>query len=147
MVREPIRVPSLTPDEALQLHHEALVIDAQQPPATSGFLFNDTMRAALADMYAAGYTLPEAHQQLLRIAANEIQTSSAAANEYMDVWNESGITVGAGTYAAGNRAEIAFEETVTQMAQARSIIDASDGRLALIRNASDIERVYQQGTH
>ena len=147
MVREPIRVPSLTADDALKLHHEALVIDAQQPPATSGFLFNDTMRVALADMYAAGYTSPEAHQQLLRIAANEIQTSSAAADEYMSTWDESGITIGAGTYAAGNRAEIAFEETVTQMAQARSIIDASDGRLSLIRNASDIEKVYQDGTH
>ncbi len=41
--------PSLTPDEARRLHFEALVIDAQQPPATTGFLFTEKMRAALAE--------------------------------------------------------------------------------------------------
>ena len=37
-----VRKPSLTPKEAFDLHHEALVIDAQQPPATRGFLFTQT---------------------------------------------------------------------------------------------------------
>ena len=53
-VRDPIRPPSLTPAEARELHYEALVIDAQQPPATSGFLFNDNMRAALAELHERG---------------------------------------------------------------------------------------------
>ena len=36
--------PSLSPDEARALHAQALVIDSQQPPVTSGFLFTEHMR-------------------------------------------------------------------------------------------------------
>ena len=36
--------PSLSEDEAIKLHKEALVIDSQQPPITSGALFTDNMR-------------------------------------------------------------------------------------------------------
>ena len=38
------RKPTLTPEEARKFHHEALVIDAQHPPATSGLLFTQRMR-------------------------------------------------------------------------------------------------------
>jgi len=37
------RTPALTPEEARKLRYEALVIDAQQPPATSGVLFTERM--------------------------------------------------------------------------------------------------------
>jgi microsomal dipeptidase-like Zn-dependent dipeptidase len=40
------RTPSLSAEEARQLHEDALVIDSQQPPATSGFLFTDDMKLA-----------------------------------------------------------------------------------------------------
>ena len=41
---------SLSNEEALQLHQEALVIDSKQPPATSGFLFTERMKLDLLDM-------------------------------------------------------------------------------------------------
>lgn len=147
MRRDLIRPPSISQEEAIKLHYEALVIDAQQPPATTGFLFNQTMKEALHRMNSAGFTREEAHSRLLKLAANEIQTNQSASDDYFDVWDVSGITVGAGTYAGGNRIESAFEDAVTLLAQARSIIDASNGKLILVRNASDIDLAYANDVH
>ena len=36
--------PSLNKKEAIQLHNNALVIDSQQPPITSGALFTKNMK-------------------------------------------------------------------------------------------------------
>ena len=141
------RTPSMSKEEAIQLHAEALVIDAQQPPATTGFLFNSAMQAELERMNLDGYTREEAHSRLLKLAANEIQNQQSAMDDYFSVWDSSGITVGAGTYAGGNKIETAFEDAVTLLAQARSIIDASNGKLILVRKASDIELAYKNGIH
>ena len=81
-----IRKASLTPKEAFDLHHEALVIDAQQPPATRGFLFTPTMKTKLAELSEKGYARTEASSILAKMAANEIQKSDVAKKEYMDLW-------------------------------------------------------------
>ncbi len=146
-VRDPIRPPSLTPAEARELHYEALVIDAQQPPATSGFLFNDNMRAALAEMHERGVDRGIAGNRLARMAAREVQTNPEAVKDYVGLWETSGVTIGAGTYIAGNRIEVAFESAVKRIAEARSMIDVLGGEVALILNADDIERVYREGKH
>ena len=88
--------PTLTPDEARALHHEALVIDSQQPPATTGFLFTDRMRAALAEFRARRMGRDEAHPLLVDLAAQELLTSSAAREQYLEFWHASGVTVAAG---------------------------------------------------
>ena len=146
-VRDPIRPPSLTPAEARELHYEALVIDAQQPPATSGFLFNDNMRAALAEMHERGVDRGIAGNRLARMAAREVQTNPEAVKDYVGLWKTSGVTIGAGTYIAGNRIEVAFEAAVKRIAEARSMIDVLGGEVALILTADDIERVYREGKH
>ena len=146
-VRDQIRQPSLTPAEAREFHYQALVIDAQQPPTTSGFLFNDNMRAALAVLHEQGYTQREARAQMARMAAREVQTNPAAAKEYIDWWHTSGVTVGAGTYTSGTRIEVAFEDAVKGIAEARSMIDSLDGELKLVLKADDIEQAYRDGKH
>ena len=59
--REKIRPPVLSAEEARRLHGDALVIDSQQPPATSGFLFTETMREALREFHAMGMTPRPGH--------------------------------------------------------------------------------------
>ena len=146
-VRDPIRPPSLTPAEARELHYEALVIDAQQPPATSGFLFNDNMRAALAELHERGVDRGIAGNRMARMAAREVQTNPEAVKDYVGLWKTSGVTIGAGTYIAGSRIEVAFESAVKRIAEARSMIDVLGGEVALILTADDIERVYSEGKH
>ncbi|HVX31250.1 MAG TPA: hypothetical protein VHA53_12285, partial [Nitrolancea sp.] len=51
---------SLTPDEARELHKQALVIDTQQPPITSGIVFTPGMRKALEELAQQGRTRAEA---------------------------------------------------------------------------------------
>lgn len=140
--------PSLTPDEARQLHHEALVIDTQQPPATTGFLFTDRMRAALAEFLRThpDASREEAEPLMEEMAAHEICTSADARRTYLDLWHRSGVTVACGTLSAGRPGQ-AFERTSKRMAHARAILDAIDGELILVRKAADIERAHRERTH
>jgi membrane dipeptidase len=143
------RTSTLTPEEAQQLHYEALVIDAQQPPATRGFLFTNTMRAALADHVRQGpqhLSRDEVEPLLEVMMAREIQTSADARRAYLDLWHRSGVTAACGTCSAGRPGD-AFERTVGRIARAHAIVDALDGELTLVRQASDIERAHREGKH
>ncbi len=142
-----IRTPTLSAEEARQLHDEALVIDSQQPPATYGFLFTDTMRTAVDELAAQGLTRGEIGDRMASMAAREIQTSEDARQQYLDLWNRSGVTVASATYAGPGDFVEAFEASVKRLAEARGIVDALDGELMLIRNADDIERAHQTGKH
>ncbi len=142
--------PVLTPDEARQLHYEALVIDAQQPPATSGFLFTARMRTALAEHVQRGQqnlSREEVAPLLAAMAAEEIQMSPDAGEAYLDLWHKSGVTVACGTYSSTEPPSEGFEQAVRGIAQAHAIVDALDGELMLVRRAADIERAFRAGKH
>ena len=140
-----LRKPTLSAEEARKLHYDALVIDSQQPPATSGFLFTDRMRAALEEHARQGMSRGEAGDLLAEMAAQEIRTSADARKAYLDLWERSGVTVASATYAGPGAINDAFERAVTRIAQARAIMDALDGELLLIRRADDIEQAYRTG--
>ena len=142
--REKIRPPVLSAEEARRLHGDALVIDSQQPPATSGFLFTETMREALREFHAMGMTRAQATPILQAMAAREIQASAEAREQYLDFWGASGVNVACGTYAGPGPIDQAFETSVTGIAQARSIVDALDDRMLLVLKADDIERAYRE---
>ena len=98
------RKATLTPDEARLLHEEALVIDSQQPGATSGMLFNDNMKAALDEYVREGLTRAEIRARLRAMAVEEVQGSADARREYMGIWEKSGVNVASATYAGPIRA-------------------------------------------
>ena len=52
--------PVLSKEEAIQLHNDALVIDSQQPPITSGALFTKNMKETLDEWFKDGMTRGEA---------------------------------------------------------------------------------------
>ena len=125
--------------EALKIHNEALVIDTQQPPATNGFLFTDKMKKRL-DLYKTqGISQGTAFLLLSAQAASEIQTSESARNQYLEFWQKAGVTIACGTYAGPGPIEKSFEESVSNIAQARSMIDARSDNMKLILNSKDIE--------
>jgi len=138
---------SLSNEEALELHREALVIDSKQPPATSGFIFTERMKLDLLDMEKAGYTRAQASSRLARVATEEIRNSESAREQYLSVWRRSGVNVASGTYSAGIEIERAYQSATEGMAQARSYIDALQGELKLILKADDIQDVYKSGKH
>ena len=140
------RGPALTPDEARRLHEEALVIDSQQPGATSGMLFNDNMKAALDEYVREGkLSRAEIAQRLRDMAVQEVQTSGDARREYMAVWEKSGVDVASATYAGPISPNIAFETSLKVMTQARAMIDALQDEVRLVLTADDIERAYADG--
>src|SRR3990172_2003939 len=144
----PRRTPSLTPDEARKLHHEALVIDTQQPPATNGFLFTEKMGTALAEHYKQGMTREEAAPLMVDMASREIRTSEAARKTYLDFWRTSGVTIACGTYSGSMKITDAFEAATKRIAQGYGYIDALGGALgpggAGVGKGADIERVHHE---
>ena len=142
-----VKKATLSPNEARQLHYDALVIDSQQPPATYGFLFTDSMRTAVNELAGLGMTRGEIGDRMASMAAREIQTSEDARQQYLDLWNRSGVTVASATYAGPGAFDEAFEESVKRLAEARGIVDALDGELILVRSADDIERAHGTNKH
>ena len=143
----PKRTPALTPDEARRLHREALVIDAQQPPAINGFLFTEKMKAVIAEAARRGLGRDEVAPQMAVLAAREIQTSPEAREAYLDLWRRSGVTVACGTFSGSNKPAQAFERACEAIARAYTFVDALGGALQVVRRAADIERVHREGKH
>ncbi|HLW49142.1 MAG TPA: membrane dipeptidase [bacterium] len=139
--------PTLTPDEARALHHEALVIDSQQPPATTGFLFTDRMSAALEDFHGRRMARDEAHPLLVDLAAQELLSSSAAREQYLEFWHASGVTVACGTYSGSHRIGDAYDIANRRLAQTHAIVQALDSELILCREAADFERAHAARKH
>src|SRR5437899_8425285 len=140
---------TLTREEARKFHYEALVIDAQQPPATSGFLFTERMRAALNEYIKRDG--PKARDEIVplmeEMAVREIKTSQEARDQYLDLWHRSGVTVASGTYAGTEPPSRSFELATKRLAQAHAVVDALDGELILVRRAADIERAHRSKKH
>ena len=139
------RKPTLTPAEARQLHQEALVIDSQQPGATGGMLFNDNMKAALDEYVREGLSRAQIRALLREMAVKEVQTSADARREYLGIWETSGVNVASATYAGPIAPDLALQESLTTMTQARAMIDALEDDVRLVLTADDIERVYKDG--
>jgi membrane dipeptidase len=141
------RMPSLTPDEARRLHHEALVIDSQQPPVVNGFLYTDRMKAAVAEYARQGLGRDEVAPQMAALAAEEIRVSAAARKQYLDLWRRSGVTVACGTFSGAHRMRGAFDRASEAIARGYLFVDALGGALQIARRAADIERIQRDGTH
>ena len=139
----PKRKPMLTPDEARKLHHEALVIDTQQPPVINGFLYTQKMKGIVAEAARQGLGRDEVAPQMAVLAAREIQASPDAREAYLNLWRRSGVTVACGTFSGSHKATGAFERACEAIARAYTFVDALGGELQIVRRATDIERVHR----
>lgn len=143
----PRRTPTLTPDEARELHQQALVIDTQQPPITTGIVFTEGMRRVLAELADLGRARSEVGPALEAALVRDIRTSPAAAEQYLDMWRRSGVTAACGTFSGTERLATAFEAAVRKIANAQAIVDALRDDLLIARTAGDIERAHAEGKH
>jgi membrane dipeptidase len=139
------RTPSLSADEARELHEQALVIDTQQPPIISGIVFTPGMREAVKELASQGRTRAEAAPVLEAVLTREIQTSQVARDIYLDMWKQSGVTVACGTFSGFDRLATAFEAAVRKIANAQSIVDTLRDDMLIVRRADDIERAHSEG--
>src|SRR5262245_18808752 len=95
--------PSLTPAEAVELHHQALVIYTQQPPITSGIVFTPGMQAKLAELAELGRARSEVGAALEAALVRDVQTSEEARAQYLDMCQRSGVTVACGTFSGSHK--------------------------------------------
>ncbi len=139
------RTAGLTPDEAKRLHREALVIDTQQPPITTGALFTPRMKQALEEAVRKGATgRDEVSPRMAAMTADELMTSSEARAQYLGLWDRSGVTVACGTFSGSHRYTGAFERANELISRAYGIVHALGGKVEICRSADDIERVHRQ---
>ncbi len=139
------RKPSMSPEEARQFHYECMVVDSQQPGATSGLLFNDEMRAAMDEYAARGLSRNEIRRRLQAMAVREVQASPEARRQYMALWEHSGVNVASATYAGPRPPDGAFETSVRAISEALGMIGALGGELRLVLTADGIEQAYRDG--
>jgi membrane dipeptidase len=140
------RAPSLSAEDARALHRDALVIDTQQPPITSGIVFTPGMRETLAELARLGRSRSEIGLALEASLVRDIQNEVSAREQYLDMWRRSGVTIACGTYAGPDRLATAFERSVRKIANAQAIAAAID-EIEIVRTAADIERVQAEGKH
>jgi len=142
------RTPSLTSDEARSLHREALVIDTQQPPIISGALFTPAMKRALAEYIRQGVAArDELAQKMAALTARELQTSVEAREQYLGLWERSGVTVACGTFSEVYQYTGAYEAANELIGRAYGVVDALGGVVEVVRRADEIERVHRTGRH
>jgi membrane dipeptidase len=141
------RKPSLTPEEARALHHEALVIDSQQPPITSGALFTPRMQQLVSEYARLGRTRAEIQPLLEAMIVRELRDSAEARESYLNLWRRAGVTVACGTFSGPGPISQAFEQAVRRIANAHAIVDLLTDHLVLVREAADIERAHREGKH
>ena len=139
--------PVLNKEEAIELHNSSLVIDAQQPPITSGGLFTENMRKALDEWFKEGVTRGEARGLLSNMMADEIQNSQDARNEYIELWEKSGVNVASGTYAGPSKIEEAYEISVNGISNALAIINAIPEKLMLVTKGEHIKETHESNKH
>jgi membrane dipeptidase len=138
------RTPSLTPEEARQLHHTALVIDTQQPPITSGIVFTPLMRETVRQLAAQGRSRAEAGPAVEAALVRDIQSSDSAKQMYLDMWDDSGVTVACGTYSGAHKPSLAYDSAIRKIANAHGIVATCEDRMMIIRNAADAEKAHRE---
>ncbi len=143
----PRRRPTLTAEEARELHAEALVIDTQQPPITTGALFTPRMRQVVQECARLGRTRAEVQPALEAMVVRELRESPEARVAYLELWQRSGVTVACGTYSGPGPISQAFEQAVRRLAQAHAVVEILKEYLLLVREAADIERAHREGKH
>jgi len=139
------RKQTMSAKEALDFHFSSLVIDSQQPGMTNALLFTKNMEKTLKKYVKEGHL---SRAQITKILeqqlVEEIQTSSEAQKEYLNLWKKSGVNIASATYAAAGANQSGFADTVIAVAQARAIVDALNNEISLILTAEDIEKAYRE---
>lgn len=137
--------PVLSAEEALAIHEDAIVIDTQQPPITSGIISTPGMQAAVEELHQLGRTQMEAGPILEAILARDIATNEAARQQYLDMWKDAGVTVACGTYSGTPKMSQSFESAFRKIANAHSIVNSLRDNMLIVHEADDIERAHSEG--
>ena len=137
------RRPSMTPGEALEFHKDTLVVDTKLP-VNHGVIYTDRMREAMSEWMAEGrLSRSQISTQLYAMTVKELQESPEARRQYLDFWEEAGVTVGSATYAGPHPPDGAFETAVRSLSQGRATVDAMGEDVRLVLTADDLEQVYK----
>lgn len=144
--------PSLTPDEARQLHREALVIDTKFAATLS--VPSDRVRKFF-DEQLENFGLPGSldrrslEAKTKALAAQELWRSPETRRAYLEQWDRIGVDAGLVSVSVVHPDhETAFITCVTRIArEIYTPVLTSNGRIRIALSASDIERAHQAGEH
>ena len=137
------RTPSMTPGEALEFHKDTLVVDTKLP-VNHGVIYTDRMREAMSEWVAEGrLSRAQIWARLCAMSVKELQESPEARRQYLDFWEEAGVTIGSSTYAGPHPPDGAFETAVGALGQGRATVDAMGEAVRLVLTADDLEQVYK----
>ena len=101
------------------------------------------MREAMSEWVAEGrLSRSQISTRLYAMTVKELQESPETRRQYLDFWEEAGVTVGSATYAGPHPPDGAFETAVRSLSQGRATVDAMGEDVRLVLTADDLEQVY-----
>jgi membrane dipeptidase len=139
---------SLTPDEARQLHAEALVADTMYPSFLS--VPSPRIKAMYEELWSQPGTNRRGIQEKMRdVTSRALWEDEEARQAYMDYWDKTGVTVGCvATINATPDGQSAFPDAVKSIAnQVYGPVLSSKGKIRVAVTAADIEEAYKTKTH
>lgn len=136
---------SLTPDEARQLHYEALVIDTLAYVNGFQILSTPTIEARLRELIRQGADRFTMISQLTEQSKRELTENEEAREAYMEVWQKSGVTTVLYTMSdGGNAARDTYEGVLKMISNTFALLHLFRNKFALVLDAGDIERAYKE---
>ena len=141
------RKQTLSAEEARHLHYKALVMDSQAPGPTRSYLFTDGMKAVLEEALDNRMTREQITQLITGMVVQEVQTSTQAKKQYLDLWRKAGVTAASVTCAGPGDINLAFDKAVKAIADTRAIVDALEDNMAIILNTHDVEQAHREAKH
>lgn len=141
---------ALTPDEALALHREALVIDSKFPASLSvpsarvQALFD-----AELERLGTGTYRQAIYAKVKALAVQELWSDADVRAAYLALWDQAGLTAGlTATVGVHPDGEAAYGEAIRNMAaEVYAPVLASGGKLRVAVRAQDIEDAHRDGGH
>ena len=141
---------SLTRDEALALHRQAMVIDSKFPGSLSvpssrvkGLFENELGRLGSGTYRQAIYSKVKA------LAVEELWSDDSVRTSYLDVWDRAGLTAGlVSTVGVHPDGEVAYADAIRNMAsEVYAPVLSSSGKIRVAVRSQDIEDAHRSGEH
>src|SRR5262249_18276214 len=130
---------SVTPDEARQLHHDALVIDTKFPATLS--VPSDRVRALFdEERKRPGAYRQQVYARTKSAAVRELWNESEAKSAYHELWRSSGVTAGLVSTAHNQPdGEVAFPDSIRALgSEVYTPVLTSQGKIRIAVRAKDI---------
>lgn len=136
---------SLAPQEARELHHQALVIDTLFSGVSN--VPGAKLHKAFLEMTSQDVAKPYVLGRIAEMGYRELQESQEARQAYLDLWRCAGITAGVHTLVAAHPGEGAYDAALKAIGRSYALSQLLKGKVRIALTADDLEEAHHCQEH